>query len=349
LSNTTKKYSKLLKTNSLFPALLALCTLFFLSCNKEKTTKYTLDGIAQGSYYHIVYLANEGQNRGVKEEITTLLTQIDNSLSLWKEGSLINKINQNQDPILDSLFIDCLNWSQKISHLTGGYLDCTIGLLVEKHGFAAKKQEPLNQEIIDSLLQYVGYKTISIEDGKLRKTYPQTKIDLNAIAQGYTTDKVSWLLKSKGITNFIVDIGGEVRASGTKEKGESWLCGIEQPAQNSLSERSYKTFLKLKDEAIVTSGSYRKYYQDSLGNRYSHAIDPFTGKSVRHNLLSVSVVDSSATLCDGLATALLVMGLDSSKTFLSAHPNLKAHFIYFEDNQYKTFTTPNLKLQETSE
>lgn len=208
MSNTTKKYSKLLKTNSLFPALLALCTLFFLSCNKEKTTKYTLDGIAQGSYYHIVYLANEGQNRGVKEEITTLLTQIDNSLSLWKEGSLINKINQNQDPILDSLFIDCLNWSQKISHLTGGYLDCTIGLLVEKHGFAAKKQEPLNQEIIDSLLQYVGYKTISIEDGKLRKTYPQTKIDLNAIAQGYTTDKVSWLLKSKGITNFIVDIGG---------------------------------------------------------------------------------------------------------------------------------------------
>lgn len=340
-----KRYLKHLKTNRKYLVITLLITLVLSSCNKDKPTKYTLDGITQGSYYHIVYFATNEQNQNVKQDITKLLTQIDNSLSLWNEGSLITKINLNQDPILDSSFIDCINWSQKISLLTDGYLDCTIGLLVEKHGFAKKEQEILSQETIDSLLQYVGYKTIKIEDGKLLKTYPQTKIDLNAIAQGYTTDRISWLLKSKGINNFIVDVGGEVRASGTKEKGNVWLCGIEQPAQNSQSERSYKVFLELQDEAIVTSGSYRKYHEDSLGRRYSHAIDPFTGKSVTHNLLSVSVVDTSATFCDGLATALLVMGLEKSKAFLTAHPNLKAHFIYFENNQYKTYTTPNLKLR----
>lgn len=303
--------------------------------------------MTQGSYYHIVYLATDKQNETVKEDINRLFSQIDNSLSLWNEKSLINKINNNQNPNLDSLFIDCFNWSQKISQFSGGYLDCTVGLLVEKYGFAKKEKQNISQETIDSILQFVGYKNVRIENNKILKTYPQTKIDLNAIAQGYTTDKISWMLKSKGINNFIIDVGGEVRASGKKEKDKNWLCGIEQPAKDSDSERSYKTYLELQDQSIVTSGSYRKYYTDSLGNRRSHAIDPFTGKSVEHNLLSVSVVDSSATFCDGLATAFLVMGLDKSKEFLSKHPNLKAHFIYFEDNQYKTYTTPNLKLKDT--
>ncbi|HBN05593.1 MAG TPA: FAD:protein FMN transferase [Bacteroidales bacterium] len=339
------KYLKLTKINNLFFVLIALSTIVFTNCN-ETPKKYTLDGMTQGSYYHIVYLATDKQNETVKEDINRLFSQIDNSLSLWNEKSLINKINNNQNPNLDSLFIDCFNWSQKISQFSGGYLDCTVGLLVEKYGFAKKEKQNISQETIDSLLQFVGYKNVRIENNKILKTYPQTKIDLNAIAQGYTTDKISWLLKSKGINNFIVDVGGEVRASGKKEKGENWLCGIEQPAKDSDSERSYKTYLELQDQSIVTSGSYRKYYTDSLGNRRSHAIDPFTGKSVEHNLLSVSVVDSSATFCDGLATAFLVMGLDKSKEFLSKHPNLKAHFIYFEDNQYKTYTTPNLKLRD---
>lgn len=106
--------------------------------------------------------------------------------------------------------------------------------------------------------------------------------------------------------------------------------------------------MELQNQAIVTSGSYRKYYTDSLGNRRSHAINPFTGKSVEHNLLSVSVVDSSATFCDGLATVhAFGYGVGKSKVFLSQHPNLKAHFIYFENNDYKTYTTANLKLKDT--
>lgn len=344
--NTMNKYLRLTKINSLFLCLTALGAIAFTSCNNNTPNKYTLDGITQGSYYHIVYLATDKQNETVKEDINKLLAQIDNSVSLWNDKSTITKINNNQNPELDSLFIDCFNWSQKISDFSGGYLDCTVGLLVEKYGFANKSKQAISPQTIDSILQYTGYKNVKIENNKLVKTFPQTKIDLNAIAQGYTTDKISWLLKSKGINNFIVDVGGEVRASGKKEVDKNWVCGIEQPAKDSNSERSYKTYLELQNESIVTSGSYRKYYTDSLGNRHSHAINPFNGKSVEHNLLSVSVVDSSATFCDGMATAFLVMGLEKSKAFLSKHPNLKAHFIYFENNQYKTYTTPNLKLSE---
>ncbi|MCK9163522.1 MAG: FAD:protein FMN transferase [Bacteroidales bacterium] len=315
---------------------------FFFSCQSNKVEKYSLDGIIQGSYYHIVYYATYNQDQEAKRAIKQLFKDIDNSVSLWEKGSIINQINQNLNPVLDTTFIECFNKSQEISSLSSGSLDCTIGALVEKYGFAAKARQEVSQEEIDSLLQYVGYKNVIIENKRLKKKYPETKIDLNAIAQGYTTDKISELLISEGIKNFIVDITGEVRASGKKEDNKSWLCAIEQPADSANQERQYNTYIELNNSSIVTSGSYRKYYIDKEGKKKSHTIDPKTGKSVEHTLLSVSVICPSAILADGLATSFMVMGLEKAKEFLKDHPNLKAHFIYWKNNQYQTYTTPNL-------
>ena len=314
----------------------------FFSCKNDKVEKHSLDGIIQGSYYHIVYYASPKQHIEAKKEITELFKRIDKSVSLWEKGSIINQINLNLDPVLDSIFIECFTKSQEISALSSGSLDCTVGALVEKHGFAAKKREHLSQKEIDSLLQYVGYQTVSIENKRLKKKYKETKIDLNAIAQGYTTDKISELLLSHNIKNFIVDITGEVRASGKKEGDKSWLCAIEQPADSANQERQYNTYIELNNTSIVTSGSYRKYYIDENGEKKSHTIDPNTGKSVEHTMLSASVITPSAILADGLATSFMVMGLEKAKEFLKTHPELKAHFIYWENNQYKTYTTPNL-------
>lgn len=316
---------------------------FFISCQKEKSAEYTLDGMVQGSYYHIVYYATEKENQTVKQDISNLFSQIDKSVSLWNKESIINQVNDNKNPLLDSIFIDCFNKSQEISILTFGNLDCTVGALVEKYGFVAKNRETITQKQIDSLLKYVGYKNLRIEKQKLIKKYSQTKIDFNAIAQGYTTDEVSKYFLSKGIQNFIVDVGGEVRANGEKENGKNWRCAIEQPSDSLNAERKYNTYIELKNNSIVTSGNYRKYYIDENGIRKSHTIDPFNGKSVDHSLLSVSVVSQNATLADGLATAFMVMGLEKSKEFLSKHPKLKVHFIYWQDNQYKTYTTKNLE------
>lgn len=314
----------------------------FFSCQSNKIEKHSLDGIIQGSYYHIVYYSTYSQHQDAKKDIAKLFKQIDKSVSLWEEGSIINQINKNLDPVLDTIFIECFTKSQEISALSSGSLDCTVGSLVEKHGFAAKQREKISQKEIDSLLQYVGYKTVSIENKRLKKKYPQTKIDLNAIAQGYTTDKISELLISKDIKNFIVDITGEVRASGKKENNKSWLCAIEQPSDSANQERQYDTYIELNNSSIVTSGSYRKYYVDENGEKKSHTIDPKTGKSVEHTLLSVSVITENAILADGLATSFMVMGLEKAKEFLKDYPDLKAHFIYWENNQYQTYTTANL-------
>lgn len=316
---------------------------FIISCQKEKPSEYTLDGMVQGSYYHIVYYATQTQNQTIKQDITNIFSQIDKSVSLWHKESIINQVNDNKNPTLDTIFIECFNKSQEISALTLGNLDCTIGALVEKYGFAAKNREQITQTQIDSLLKYVGYKNLRIENQKLIKKYSQTKIDFNAIAQGYTTDKISEYLLSQNIESFIVDVGGEVRANGKKENGKLWRCAIEQPSDSIDSERKYNTYLELKNNSIVTSGNYRKYYIDESGTRKSHTISPFNGKSVDHSLLSASVVAQDATLADGLATAFMVMGLEKTKEFLIKHPHLKAHLIYWENNQFQTYTTENLK------
>ena len=295
--------------------IISFCIIPFLfSCQKEKQNQYVLDGMVQGSYYHIVYYATESQNQNLSKDI-------------------------------DSIFIDCYNSSNKISELTSGALDCTVGGLVEIYGFSSKNKEKLSDKLIDSLREYVGYKDIKIENKRLIKKYNQTKIDFNAIAQGYTTDKVSNYFLSKGIENFIVDIGGEVRANGKKDNGSFWHCAIEQPSDSSSSESKFNVYIDLKNNSIATSGNYRKYYIDDKGVKKSHTIDPKTGRSVNHSLLSVSVIAKNATSADGFATSFMVMGLEKSKEFLIKHQEIQAYFIYSDsNNKLQTYLTPNLKL-----
>lgn len=325
---------------------ISLCIIPFLfSCQKEKPNQFILDGMVQGSYYHIVYYATQAQNERVKKDIDSIFSKVDNSISLWVEGSLINKINNNIDVEVDSIFIDCYNHSHEVSELTSGAFDCTVGGLVEVYGFAAKNRQKVTDKQVDSLLKYVGYKNIRLENKRLIKKYKQTKLDFNAIAQGYTTDLITNYFLKKGIKNFIVDVGGEVRANGKKENGKLWRCAIEQPSDSLDAERKFNSYIELDNNSVVTSGSYRKYYIDEQGEKKSHTIDPKTGKSVTHSLLSVSVIASNATIADGLATSFMVMGLEKSKEFLRLHTNLKAYFIYSDSKtKYKTYATSNLHI-----
>ena len=167
-------------------------------------------------------------------------------------------------------------------------------------------------------------------------------IDFNAIAQGYSVDVVSKFLESNGIENYIVEIGGEVFAKGTKENGKRWNVGIEKPDENNM-DHEFKATLFLKDKAVSTSGNYRKFYMEN-GIRYSHEIDPSTGYPVRHSLLSVSVVAVNCTDADAYTTAFMVMGLEKSLIFLKKHKELDAYFIYSDkDGKIKTDETEGLK------
>lgn len=297
------------------------------SCQRGEK-RYEFDGMVQGTYYHIVVYSSD--STGMSKGFDSIFNIIDQSVSLWEKNSTLCKVNRNEDVELDQAFIDNFLAAKKLNVLSGGALDITVGALVREYGFTTKARSTMSQQQIDSMLQYTGMENLKIEGKKIVKKYPETQIDFNAIAQGYTTDLITKYLDKRGCSAFLIDVGGEVFARGVKPNKKKWNVAIEKPAKNKEEERAYNTIVILENESIVTSGSYRKYYEED-GVKYSHTIDPKTGKPVKHSLLSASVIAKDATTADGLATAFMVMGLEKAKEFLNNHKEYNAYFIYSDE------------------
>ena len=334
--------------------LLFAITVLIVSCSKPeaKLQKFTLDGRVQGTYYHIVYYHFDDKaatqknlltQAGIQHGIDSIFKAIDETLSLWNPNSILSKVNENKETLLNQIFIDNFNSAMAFSELTDGDFDITVAPLIKAYGFANEKGSKPTDRQADSLLQYIGYKKVQIKDGKLEKQYPQTQLDFNAIAQGYTTDCISKYLSAHNITSHIVDVGGEVYASGKKPDGQQWRVAIEQPSDSIDAPRQYNTLIRLENKSIVTSGNYRKYTIEN-GIKYTHPITPHTGKPAKHSLLSVSVTAPPSTEADALATAFMVMGMEKAEQFMVKHPEYQAVFIYCdEDGKTKTKISEALK------
>ena len=308
-----------------------LIAVLFVSCAR-KPQKINYEGIAQGSYFAITYYDEEG--RTFEAEIDSILQAVDNSVSLWNENSIIRKVNQNEDVVVDQIFKDNFEWARKASEFSDGAFDATISPLVEAWGFHYKKELEMTPEIVDSIRQLVGYQKIEIIDNRVVKANPNMTLDFNAVAQGYTTDLIGKFLETNGIANYLVDVGGEILARGTKPNGDLWTIGIEKPAENYDSERSVQIKIQLKDKGIVTSGNYRKYIEKD-GIRYSHSIDPKTGYPVEQNLLSATIIADNASWADCLATICMVVGKEKASELLE-NQGVEAYFIFVEDGVIKT-------------
>ena len=318
---------------------LMLLAMTFASCAKQPQ-KMVLQGLVQGSYYAITYYDEEGRN--FQQEIDSIFHAVDMSVNLWVDSSVICKVNRNEDVALDQIFIENFEVAQRAAALSDGYFDPTISPLVSAWGFSAKNPQlpPLTSHLIDSLKRLVDYRKVRIEDGKLIKENPAMKLDFNAIAQGYTTDLVGALLEAKGIKSYIVDVGGEIFARGTKPDGKPWVVGIEKPAADWDSERVVQQRVELEDKGIVTSGSYRKYVERD-GKRYSHCIDPMTGYPVEHNLLSATVIAENATWADALASICMVMGMERSLELIKTLEGVEVYYIFVNDrNELETYSYP---------
>ena len=318
--------------------LAAVLALLFASCRQQEPVR--LYGEAQGTYYSILYY--DAQQRNFQPQIDSLLAAFDLSASLWVDSSLLRRLNANLTDSLDAVLDSLLRYSLYINHYTQGAFDCRVGRLVQTWGFSFKKRcEPDSAMLAD--LMKASHAAVEISPaGRLVKECPATELDFNAIAQGYASDLVARFLASHNIDNYLVDIGGEVIAHGRKADGSPWRVGIERPAEDSLSAPVVETAIPLTDQSVVTSGSYRKYYEKE-GVKYSHTIDPSTGRPVTHTLLSASVVEKECWLADAMATAYMVMGLDSAKRFIAAHPNGPGtgavFFIYDSCGVMKTYAT----------
>ena len=308
-----------------------LLGILLISCAKQPQ-KIKYEGITQGSYFSISYYDEEG--RTFENEIDSIFKEVDNAVSLWNENSIIRKVNRNEDVVVNQIFKDNFEWARKASEFSDGAFDATIGPLVSAWGFHYKKELEMTPEMVDSIKQLVDYRKIEIVDDRVVKANPNMTLDFNAVAQGYTTDLIGSFLETKGIFNYLVDVGGEIYAKGTKPNGDLWTIGIEKPAENFDSERSVQIKINLKDKGIVTSGNYRKYIEKD-GVRYSHSIDPKTGYPVEQNLLSATVRADNASWADCLATICMLVGKEKASKLLEGQ-GVEAYFIFVEDGVIKT-------------
>ena len=301
-----------------------------------------IEGKAQGTTYHITYF--DQANRNFQPEIEKILEDFDKSVSTYLPTSIISRINANEPNVLvDRYFIACFNKAKEVWKNTGGAFDPTVYPLVNAWGFGPGKKQKIEKTKIDSILTFVGFNLISLKGNRVVKKDPRVALDFNAFAQGYSVDVVADFLNSKGITAYIVEIGGEVYAKGKKPNGDYWTIGIEKPIDNQNSGNPLKAIVNLENLAIATSGNYRRFIIED-GIKYAHHIDPKTGYPTKNNLLSASIFAKECISSDANATGVLVMGFEKAKEFLQKHTELQAYLIYSDDKgNYQVFESPGLR------
>jgi thiamine biosynthesis lipoprotein len=307
-----------------------LILLAFISCN-DKQKIWHLQGTGIGTQYSLIYTGNEIQN--LQNELDSLISAFSKEFSVFDSTSLISQINRNELITLSPSVQTILEKSIEISEITNGAFDVTVAPLVDYWGFIHKKDTHHCQDQIDSILQFCGYKKLCLDGNRLIKQDMRMQLNFNAIAKGRLVDILSQYVENKGTENYIMEIGGEVYAKGTKN-GKLWQVGIQIPTDEKDGAIEANHLFPLQNQAVATSGNYRNYFEEG-GIRYSHIINPKTGYSEKSNLLSVSVVAENCMTADALATAFMVMGLKTSVLFLETHPEYAAYFIYHEAGIYR--------------
>ena len=328
--------------------LVFILTMVMVACQPSVNEKvYIIEGEAQGSTYHIKYIAERDEN--LKPAIDSILEVIDLSMSTYRPDSAISKINQGDTTVVvDEHFRKVFEASQQIWQESEGLFDPTVGVLVNAWGFGKQKISEADlptDKKIDSLRKYVGFDKVALtEKNLIKKRYTEILFDFNAIAQGYTSDVVANYLSARGIKNYIVEIAGEMYLKGKNTvEDKSWTIGVENPLK-PLDDRDLVATIQFTNQGLATSGNYRKVWTDSNGRKYVHSINPLTGRATQSDVLSATVVAPSTMLADGYATMFMVMGLAKSKAFLEKHPDLAVLLVYSDDkHQEATYKTKSFE------
>ncbi|MHA6246364.1 FAD:protein FMN transferase [Pontibacter sp. CAU 1760] len=312
---------------ALFCLLLAFTPFLY---RQQAATPFHIRGFAQGTTYQVSYYAADSLVS--KAEIDFVLAQLDSSLSLYKPYSLISQFNRSEKGLrVDKHLKQVVRRAKQVSAQTNGAFDITVQPLVQAWGFSASPTTALpDSATVQALLSCVGDEKIALRGAFLTKASPCVRIDVNGIAQGYTVDVLAHLLEQRGIRNYLVEVGGEVRVKGRKQPdGKLMTIGIEGPATTTLSEDTYpiQRLMSLPEGAVTTSGNYRKFFQHG-GRKVSHLINPKTGYPLENELISVTVWAADAMTADAYDNALMGMGLTEALQFVQKRKALEAYFIY---------------------
>lgn len=301
-----------------------------------------INGNTMGTQYHISIVSTLDNNQikpsELQHEIELLLTKVNQQMSTYQadsEISTFNHYNKTDWFGVSKDFAFVVATAQQISIITQGAFDITIAPLINLWGFGTEipHSTPTNIQI-KKLIKHTGYKLLNvrINPPALRKFDKDLHIDLSAIAKGFAVDKISNYLKSRGVNNYLVEIGGEIQSRGKNQKGKRWVVAIANPNPEHSTKNQ---LLKISNQALATSGNYQNYFIKN-GVRYSHTLNPRTGYPIKHKLASVTVVHSSTMMADAFATAIMVMGEIKGEKF-AQDKNLKVNLIYKDKGSFKTW------------
>lgn len=277
----------------------------------------------------VIHTPDQLDSDQLNREINQILEQINQKMSTYDQDSELSRFNQSESTewvtVSEELLL-VIEEALRVSRLTNGAFDITVGPLVNLWGFGPDRQTddlPLNEDIARALAR-VGYGHIYIRNTPpaIRKDRADVYLDLSALAKGYAVDRVAKYLESFKIANYLVEVGGELRLKGHNAQGKPWSIGIEKP---SPGQRTVQRIIQITDAGMATSGDYRNFFEKD-GQRYSHTISPYTGRPVTHTLASVTVINDSAMQADAMATALLVLGPETGYE-LATQEKLAALFV----------------------
>lgn len=316
------------KTNLYF---LIISSTLLIGCNQKKGYKEN-KGSVFGTYYSIIYESEENYE--------PQFDSIFNAVSDYQSNSEISQLNQNGELKNPSkVILDQLKSASYFTELTNGAFEPTIKPLIEAWGFGIQERKKTTKKQVDSILNFVSFQNyIEYNDTIVKVKKRGVTLSLTALGEGYTLNRISEFLTSKGVQNFKAEIGGEMKCKGTNNDDKIWKIGIQNPFYvKDKSQSQVLGIVDLHNTSLSTSGSYRKYYVDSLGNKRPHLIDPKTGYPVKHNLLSASIKCEDAEKADALATACMVLGTDKAKALISSQEDIEGYLIF--ENQKDSLQT----------
>lgn len=317
---------------------IAVCALLIWGWdNDPKLSYYRNEGKVFGTYFNIRYEATDD----LQPAIQAALEAFDRSLSMFNPYSVLSAINANRDTTTDAAFEQMWAEAERVYTLSNGAFDITVAPLVKAFGFGRKSDQysAISTQTIDSLREFVGFEKVNLIDHRVVKSDPRVQIDGGAVAKGQACDMIAAVLRDKGCTNYLVDIGGEVVAHGVNDKGQAWHIGITKPnLNNEGAQEDLQEILAVSDICMATSGNYRNFYYAD-GERRSHTIDPRTGYPVQHSLLSATVVSSTCMRADALATACMVLGAEEAIEMIDRAEDAACYFIVAQNDSLITLTS----------
>lgn len=344
---TEKEYPTASKRNKKLwwqvPFLIFLVLGTFYIGYMQRSAPYQKDtGFVFGTVFNITYQ----HDTSLKSEIEAELKRVDQEFSMFNEQSTVSQLNRGESSELSDMFLEVYRMTTIINDETSGAFDITVAPLVNAWGFGFKHEQLPTSQQVDSLLRFIGMRHLTFDEQErsLTKDDARVMLDFSAIAKGYGVDCVARLLARNGVTNYMVEIGGEVVTRGISPNRVPWRIGVTKPTDDSLqTSQELQTVLNVTNLAMATSGNYRNFYYNG-GRKYAHTIDPLTGFPVQHSILSATVLAGDCATADAYATAFMVLGIDRAKTVLDRHPELMAYLIYSDDKgDYAVWCSPELE------